>query len=55
MSQPTTTFDLIQQDVPLALLFDLAGFGPSSTELYRDERPENTRRPSLQHSESFAS
>lgn len=37
MSTDATTLNLLKQDVPLALLFDIAGFGPSSQELYRSE------------------
>lgn len=37
MSDFASALDLLKHDVPLALLFDLAGFAPSSEELYRTE------------------
>jgi hypothetical protein len=42
MSNTAPAMDLLRQGVPLALLFDLAGLGPDSDELYVTER-----RPSL--------
>lgn len=53
MSSSTEVMQLLQSEVPLRLLFDLAGLGPSSEELYRTETsyvPEQTRsypRPTL--------
>lgn len=37
VSDSVAVLDLIRDQVPLALLFDLAGFGPSSEELYHSE------------------
>lgn len=34
--------DLLRHGVPLSLLFDLAGLGPTSEELYRSETPRPT-------------
>jgi hypothetical protein len=38
MSNTAPAMDLLRQGVPLALLFDLAGLGPDSEELYATER-----------------
>jgi hypothetical protein len=38
MSHTAPAMDLLRQGVPLALLFDLAGLGPDSDELYVTER-----------------
>lgn len=38
MSNTAPAMDLLRQGVPLALLFDLAGLGPSSEEIYVSER-----------------
>ena len=40
MTDQSPVMDLLQHGVPLRLLFDLAGFGDSATEIYATERPE---------------
>ncbi len=45
MSSTTTALDLLKMDVPLALLFDIAGLGPSSEELYHSEVSRATVLP----------
>lgn len=37
MTDDARTNALLRHGVPLTLLFDLAGFGPTSEELYRSE------------------
>ena len=39
MTDQSPVMDLLQHGVPLRLLFDLAGFGGSATEIYATERP----------------
>ena len=37
MSSTLSVLELLEQKVPLTLLFDLAGFAPTSEELYHSE------------------
>lgn len=37
MPDTAPALDLLKRGVPLALLFDIAGFGPSSEQIYRAE------------------
>lgn len=45
MSDTAPALDLLTNGVPLALLFDIAGFGPSSEDLYRTEGSTVALRP----------